>query len=174
MAPYKRAGNYAKIAAANETAIRALISVKPMTYNELAESTGLTVQTVRKRIKEMEGVSNTNTVPMKFYLQGADNKSFAEELVDKHLGVKKTNSAADVVFFPQATDEQRAGFHKFCMEIEPIPVGDVITRDQINHVLALLYKSVGNEDDLTVLEHGIKTMYDAVQFRKEQLKKANK
>ncbi|ASZ72619.1 hypothetical protein NELLIE_48 [Arthrobacter phage Nellie] len=174
MAHHRGGGNYAKIAAANETAIRALISVKPMTYNELAIQTGLTVQTIRKRIRDMGGVSQTTTTPMKFYMQGAEDKSFAEEMVDKHLGVKKTTSAAEVVFFPQATDEQRAGFHKFCMEIEPIPVGDVITRDQINHVLALLYKSVSSEDDLTVLEHGIKSMYDAVQFRKEQLKKANK
>jgi len=167
--------NYAKIAAANETAIRALISVKPMTYNELAEQTGLTVQTIRKRINMMGNVSKTSTTPMKFYMQGAEDKSFAQETIDKHLGNKKTTSAAEVVFFPQATDEQRANFHKFCMEISDLPVGeDQPVRERMNHVLAMLYRDVKSEDDLVVFEHGLKTMYDAVQFRKEQLKKASK
>lgn len=165
--------NYAKIAAANETAIRALISTKPMTYNELEVATGLTIQTIRKRIKAMDNVVQTTTIPMKFYIQGADNKSFAEELVDKHLGTKKTNSAADVVFFPQATDEQRANFHKFCMEIED-PAGTLPVAERMNTTLAALYRDVKNEHDLAVFEHGIKTMHDAIQFRKEQLKKANK
>lgn len=165
--------NYAKIAAANETAIRALISTRPMTYNELVDATGLTLQTIRKRIKAMGNVSQTTTVPMKFYVQSAETQSFAEELVDKHLGTKKVNSAADVVFFPQATDRQRAEFHKFCMEIGD-PEGELPIRERMNHVLAALYRDIKSEEDLTAFEHGIKTMHDAVQYRKEQIKKANK
>lgn len=150
---------------ANTKLVLASLKSQARTITELCIITGLTRQTITRKLDQLNDiVLFTETHPRRYYLKGVEYKTVIDEVVDKETGRKSQTkqdavkaailSDSPVVFFPQATHHDLSMFHD-----------KVIGGDAIGH-LAEAYREVSSKKELDNLEAALKTMYDLVQFRK--------
>jgi hypothetical protein len=143
---------------ANTQMILASLKMSPKTVTELVIETGLTRQTVVKKLKQNVDICLVvpDSYPTKYYVgeYEATATIATEAKTTAKQALIKTIQEKTVVFFPQASHHDHSKFH------------DHILNSEDTNPFMMMYRSVKNINDLNNLEHQIKTMYDLVQFRK--------
>lgn len=147
---------------ANTMVIINSIKAQPKTINELIFLTGLTRQTIVKRINQNTDVIQLveGSYPKKYYIGDAP-VTIPTENIEKaparKLDAVKAAVKADLtqtVFFPNTTHNDHSRFHDHLMNSEDMSP------------LNVLYRTISSKNELAGAEHSIKTLYDLIQFRK--------
>jgi hypothetical protein len=145
---------------ANTKTILALLKSGPKTITELVATTGLTRQTINKKLSQNSDVIlATMTHPKKFYIRGESHKTVIDEAVDKNKPVDSRDAilhgSGGHRFFPETSHNDFSNFHDAVL-------------DGLNPESYVLnyYRSIKSNDDIAKFEHTIKTAYDLIQFRK--------
>lgn len=146
---------------ANTLLILASLKNGPRTMTELITLTGLTRQTIVKKISQNSELVRVveDSFPKKYYVGEAVDTITTENTTPdkpKRSDAVKAAIVSDqgVVFFPKATHHDHSRFH------------DHILNSEEDNPFMNMYRGVDTKTKLTQLEHEVKTMYDLIQFRK--------